>query len=170
MQLKNLSEQNMYRIGQGFDLHRLVEGRALILGGIRIKHDKGLLGHSDADVLVHAIIDSLLGALCLGDIGQHFPDTDLRYKNANSMELLKTVLALVEKEGYKIVNIDSTIQAQEPKLMPHITAIRENLSKHLSIGLKQVSVKAKTYEKQDSIGRGEAIAVYCNTLLMKANV
>ncbi len=158
----------MYRIGQGFDIHRLVEGRPLILGGVKINHTKGLLGHSDADVLIHAIIDSLLGALCLGDIGQHFPDTDSRYKNANSLELLKNVLAMVEKSGYKIVNIDSTIQAQEPKLMPHINSIRENLSQNMLIGLKQISVKAKTYEKQDSIGKGEAIAVYCNTLLMKA--
>lgn len=159
----------MYRIGQGFDLHRLIEGRALILGGVKIPHSKGLLGHSDADVLIHAIIDSLLGALCLGDIGQLFPDTDSQYKDANSVELLKKVLLLVEKENYKIVNIDSTIQAQEPKLMPHINAIRENLAKSMSIDLKQISVKAKTYEKQDSIGKGEAIAVYCNTLLMKAN-
>lgn len=158
----------MYRIGQGFDIHRLVEGRPLILGGVKINHTKGLLGHSDADVLIHAIIDSFLGALCLGDIGQHFPDTDSRYKNANSLELLKNVLAMVEKSGYKIVNIDSTIQAQEPKLMPHINSIRENLSQNMLIGLKQISVKAKTYEKQDSIGKGEAIAVYCNTLLMKA--
>lgn len=155
----------MYRIGQGFDLHKLVEGRALIIGGIKIKHSKGLLGHSDADVLIHAIIDSLLGALCLGDIGQHFPDTDPKYKDANSVDLLKNVLELVKKEGYMIVNIDSTIQAQEPKLMPHILSIRENLAKNLEIELNQISVKAKTYEKQDSIGKGEAIAVYCNTLL-----
>ena len=119
----------MYRIGQGFDLHRLVEGRALFLGGVKIEHTKGLLGHSDADVLVHAIIDSLLGALCLGDIGQHFPDTDLKYKDANSLELLAQVLNMVENSGYEIVNIDSTIQAQEPKLMPHILSIRENLAK-----------------------------------------
>ena len=155
----------MYRIGQGFDLHRLVEGRALILGGVKIEHTKGLLGHSDADVLIHAIIDSLLGALCLGDIGQHFPDTDLKYKDANSVELLKNVLELIEEKGYEIVNIDSTIQAQEPKLMPHIMVIRENLAKNMNINLDQISVKAKTYEKQDSIGKGEAIAVYCNTLL-----
>ena len=155
----------MYRIGQGFDLHKLVEGRALIIGGIKIKHSKGLLGHSDADVLIHAIIDSLLGALCLGDIGQHFPDTDPKYKDANSVDLLKNVLELVKKEGYMIVNIDSTVQAQEPKLMPHILSIRENLAKNLEIELNQISVKAKTYEKQDSIGKGEAIAVYCNTLL-----
>ena len=157
----------MYRIGQGFDLHRLVEGRALILGGIKINHQKGLLGHSDADVLVHAIIDSLLGALCLGDIGQHFPDTDPKYKNANSINLLKEVLAKIKKEEYSIVNIDATIQAQEPKLMPHITAIRENLAQNMGININQISVKAKTYEKQDSIGQGEAIAVYCNTLLKK---
>ena len=155
----------MYRIGQGFDLHKLVEGRALIIGGVKIEHTKGLLGHSDADVLIHAIIDSLLGALCLGDIGQHFPDTDPKYKDANSVDLLKNVLELVKKEGYMIVNIDSTIQAQEPKLMPHILSIRENLAKNLEIELNQISVKAKTYEKQDSIGKGEAIAVYCNTLL-----
>lgn len=157
----------MYRIGQGFDLHRLVEGRALILGGVKIEHTKGLLGHSDADVLVHAIIDSLLGALCLGDIGQHFPDTDSKYKDANSVELLKKVLELIEEKGYEIVNIDSTIQAQEPKLMPHIIAIRENLAKNMNLDINQISVKAKTYEKQDSIGKGEAIAVYCNTLLKK---
>ncbi len=155
----------MYRIGQGFDLHRLVEGRALILGGVKIEHTKGLLGHSDADVLIHAIIDSLLGALCLGDIGQHFPDTDLKYKDANSVELLKKVLELIEEKGYEIVNIDSTIQAQEPKLMPHIMVIRENLAKKMNLDINQISVKAKTYEKQDSIGKGEAIAVYCNTLL-----
>ena len=157
----------MYRIGQGFDLHRLVEGRALYLGGVKIEHNKGLLGHSDADVLIHAIIDSLLGALCLGDIGQHFPDTDAKYKDADSSLLLKDVLKLVNDKNYKIVNIDSTIQAQEPKLMPHILSIRENLSKILDINIDDISVKAKTYEKQDSIGRGEAIAVYCNTLLRK---
>lgn len=157
----------MYRIGQGFDLHRLVEGRALILGGVKIEHTKGLLGHSDADVLIHAIIDSLLGALCLGDIGQHFPDTDLKYKDVNSVELLKKVLELIKEKGYEIVNIDSTIQAQEPKLMPHIIAIRENLAKNMNLDINQISVKAKTYEKQDSIGKGEAIAVYCNTLLKK---
>ena len=155
----------MYRIGQGFDLHRLVEGRALILGGVKIEHTKGLLGHSDADVLIHAIIDSLLGSLCLGDIGQHFPDTDLKYKDANSVELLKKVLELIEEKGYEIVNIDSTIQAQEPKLMPYIITIRENLAKKMNLDINQISIKAKTYEKQDSIGKGEAIAVYCNTLL-----
>ena len=158
----------MYRIGQGFDLHRLVEGRALILGGVKIAHIKGLLGHSDADVLIHAIIDSLLGALCLGDIGQHFPDTDSKYKDANSVELLKKVLELIEEKGYEIVNIDSTIQAQEPKLMPHIMLIRENLAKNINIDINQISVKAKTYEKQDSIGKGEAIAVYCHALLKKS--
>jgi len=158
----------MYRIGQGFDLHRLVEGRALILGGVKIAHAKGLLGHSDADVLIHAIIDSLLGALCLGDIGQHFPDTDSKYKDADSVELLKKVLELIEEKGYEIVNIDSTIQAQEPKLMPHIMLIRENLAKNINIDINQISVKAKTYEKQDSIGKGEAIAVYCSALLKKS--
>ena len=158
----------MYRIGQGFDLHRLVEGRALYIGGVKIEHNKGLLGHSDADVLIHAIIDSLLGALCLGDIGQHFPDTDAKYKDADSSLLLKDVLKLVNDKNYKIVNIDSTIQAQEPKLMPHILSIRENLSKILDINIDDISVKAKTYEKQDSIGKGEAIAVYCNALLKKS--
>ena len=157
----------MYRIGQGFDLHRLIEGRALIIGGVKIPHKKGLLGHSDADVLVHAIIDSLLGALCLGDIGKHFPDNDQKYKDADSMKLLETVLSMVRENGYKVVNLDSTIQAQEPKLMPHIQKIRENLAKTMNLDLNQISVKAKTYEKQDSIGRGEAIAVYCNTLLSK---
>ena len=157
----------MYRIGQGFDLHRLVEDRALIIGGVKIPHKKGLLGHSDADVLVHAIIDSLLGALCLGDIGQHFPDNDQKYKDIDSIKLLEIVLSMINENGYKIVNLDSTIQAQEPKLMPHIQKIRENLAKNMNLDLNQISVKAKTYEKQDSIGRGEAIAVYCNTLLSK---
>lgn len=159
----------MYRIGQGFDLHRLVEGRALILGGIKIPYSKGLLGHSDADVLVHAIIDGLLGALSLGDIGQHFPDNDAKYKDANSIDLLKNVLALVSDKGYEIVNIDSTIQAQEPKLMPYIPTICSNLAQNMGLELEQVSVKAKTYEKQDSIGKGEAIAVYCNLLLRKSS-
>ena len=143
------------RIGQGFDLHRLVEGRALILGGIKIPHTKGLLGHSDADVLIHAIIDSFLGALCLGDIGQHFPDTDPKYKDANSIDLLKIVLSLVENKNYKIGNIDATIQAQEPKLMPHIKTIRKNLAEVMNIVLDQISIKAKTYEKQDSIGKAK---------------
>ena len=157
----------MYRIGQGFDLHKLVENRKLILGGIEINYEKGLLGHSDADCLCHAIIDSLFGALSLGDIGSHFPDNDDKYKNANSTVLLKEAYELVIKQGYTINNIDSTIIAQEPKLNPYIHLIRENLAKILETEQNQISIKAKTMEGQDSIGEKKAIAVQSVVLLSR---
>ncbi len=145
------------RIGLGYDIHKLVENRDLILGGVKIPYELGLLGHSDADVLLHAIIDSMLGALALRDIGYHFPDTDERYKNANSMDLLKETQKLIQKEGYKIINIDSNIICQKPKLMNYIEEMRKNIAQKLELELNQISIKAKTNEKMDSTGNGIAI-------------
>lgn len=146
------------RIGQGYDVHRLVEGRKLILGGVEIPHTKGLLGHSDADVLVHAIMDALLGACSLGDIGKHFPDNDNEYKNADSIELLKKVCELINNNGYEIVNIDSTIIAQNPKLAPYIEKMRENIAVACSININQISVKATTEEHLGFTGQEEGIS------------
>ena len=153
------------RIGEGWDIHALVEGRKLILGGIEIPHDKGLLGHSDADVLTHAIIDALLGAAALGNIGQHFPDTDPKYKGADSLVLLKEAAALLYKAGWNVVNIDSTIIAQQPKLNPHLDVIRARLAETLGIKLDQISVKAKTNEHVGPEGREEAISVHVAVLI-----
>ena len=157
------------RIGQGYDLHRLVPGRPLILGGCRIPHPDGLGldGHSDADVLLHAIIDAWLGALALGDIGQHFPDTDDRWLGADSRELLKAVLALPGSRGWRLVNLDATIIAQKPKLAPHLPAMRGSLAELFGCPLADISLKAKTNEHLDAIGRGEAIAVHAVILLEK---
>ena len=135
-----------FRIGQGYDLHRLVEGRPLILGGVQIDYEKGLLGHSDADVLLHAITDALLGAAGLGDIGRHFPDTDPAFKGADSRELLSQTMALVVKAGWVIVNIDATVIAQAPKLAPHMDKIRESVAHCLGVDLQRVNIKAKTKE------------------------
>ncbi len=135
-----------YRIGNGFDLHRWEYGRKLVIGGVEIKHDKGLLGHSDADALTHAIIDALLGALAMGDIGQHFPDTDPRFKDVNSIELLQTTMLLIKDAGYKIENIDCTIVADEPKFAPHVRRIRRTLAKPLGVSEDEVSVKATRTE------------------------
>ena len=146
------------RIGQGYDVHRLVNGRKLIIGGVEIKHDLGLLGHSDADVLLHAISDALLGAAALGDIGKHFPDTDERYKGADSQKLLSCVAELLKEKGYKIINIDSTVIAQAPKLAPHIQVMRENIAAALGIDVDFVSVKATTEEKLGFTGTREGIA------------
>lgn len=146
------------RIGQGYDVHRLVEGRKLILGGVEIPHTKGLLGHSDADVLVHAIMDALLGACALGDIGKHFPDNNNEYKNADSIELLKKVCELINNNGYEIVNIDSTIIAQNPKLAPYIERMRENIAVACSININQISVKATTEEHLGFTGQEEGIS------------
>lgn len=151
-----MSEQK-YRIGIGYDIHRLVEGRELIIGGVRITHEKGLLGHSDADVLVHAIIDALLGALALDDIGTLFPDTDPKYKDADSMVLLKHVYEKIKNEGYKINNIDSNIIAQNPKMMPYIPKMKEALASLMKIELSSISIKAKTKEKLDAVGESKAI-------------
>jgi 2-C-methyl-D-erythritol 2,4-cyclodiphosphate synthase len=149
--------QPNFRIGQGWDVHALVQGRPLILGGVNIAHTHGLLGHSDADVLLHAITDALLGAAALGDIGQHFPDTDDRYKGANSVVLLQQAAHQVRQLGYQIGNIDSTITAQAPKLAPHMTAIRESIAQALSLQVNQINVKAKTAEKLGPVGLGQSI-------------
>lgn len=153
------------RIGQGYDVHRLVEGRDLILGGVRIPYEKGLLGHSDADVLVHAVMDALLGAAALGDIGQHFPDTDPEYKGISSIELLKRVGALLEEHGFMIENIDATIIAQRPKLLPYRPQMTENIAAALGLSASRVSVKATTEEGLGFTGSGEGIASQAITLL-----
>ncbi|MBQ7125878.1 2-C-methyl-D-erythritol 2,4-cyclodiphosphate synthase [bacterium] len=159
--------EQKYRVGIGYDIHRLVEGRELIIGGVKITHEKGLLGHSDADVLVHAVIDALLGALALDDIGTLFPDTDSRYKDADSVMLLKSVYGIVKKHGYKINNIDSNIIAQSPKMMPYIPKMREILSKVLEINYEDISIKAKTKENLDSVGENKAIAAHAIIMLLK---
>ena len=155
------------RIGHGYDVHRLVTGRKLILGGVDIPYEKGLDGHSDADVLVHAIMDSLLGALALGDIGRHFPDTDPAYKGADSIELLKRVGEIIVGQGYTVGNIDSTVCAQRPKLAPFIAAMRENIAAALDIDISQVSVKATTEEKLGFTGEGLGISATAVCLLLR---
>lgn len=146
------------RIGTGYDVHKLVEGRKLILGGIEIPHSKGLLGHSDADVLIHSIMDSLLGAAALGDIGKHFPDTSEKYKDISSIKLLKEVKSILESEGYKIGNIDATIIAQNPKLSKYIEEMRKNIAKALDIDVKYISVKATTEEGLGFTGSEDGIS------------
>lgn len=147
------------RVGLGYDVHQLVEGRKLILGGVEIPYEKGLLGHSDADVLLHAIKDALLGAAALGDIGKHFPDTDERYRGISSLMLLNEVNNLLIRKGYKANNIDATIIAQKPKIAPYVQSMRENISKTLQIDISQVNVKATTTEGLGFTGKGEGIAV-----------
>ena len=154
------------RIGHGYDVHKLVEGRKLILGGVEIPHTKGLLGHSDADVLAHAISDALLGAAALGDIGHLFPDNDDRFLGADSMVLLAEVCRVVRENGYEIGNIDSTVLAQAPKLAPHIDAMRQNIANACSIDVSQVSVKATTEEKLGFTGSGEGMAAHAVALLV----
>ena len=146
------------RVGLGYDVHKLVEGRKLILGGVDVPHTLGLLGHSDADVLVHAIMDALLGAAALGDIGKHFPDTDPAYKGADSMKLMEHVRDLIEEKGYVIENIDATVIAQKPKLRPYIDQMEENIAKVLRIERDQINVKATTEERLGFTGREEGIA------------
>lgn len=153
------------RVGIGYDVHRLVEDRKLILGGVEIEHTLGLLGHSDADVLVHAIMDALLGAAALRDIGQHFPDTDPAYKGIDSMELLANVKELLLKEGYVIENIDATVIAQQPKIGPYIEQMRENIAKVLDVELSQINVKATTEERLGFTGREEGISAQAICLL-----
>ena len=160
---------NPFRVGNGFDVHALISGRKLIIGGIEIKHEKGLLGHSDADVLTHAIMDAILGAAALGDIGKHFPDTDKRYKDADSIELLKKVMILVKQKHYTIGNIDAVVMAQEPKLQPYIEKIRENIADACDLDLDTVSVKATTTEHLSFIGREEGIASLATVLLLKVD-
>jgi 2-C-methyl-D-erythritol 2,4-cyclodiphosphate synthase len=153
------------RIGHGYDVHKLVENRKLILGGVLIEHPFGLLGHSDADVLVHAVMDSLLGASALGDIGRHFPDTDDNFKNADSIELLKKVVLLVCEKGYSISNIDATIIAQSPKLAPFITLMTKNIAKACRIDENQINIKATTEEKLGFTGQGLGICAHCVCLI-----
>ena len=153
------------RIGMGYDVHKLVENRKLILGGVEIEHEKGLLGHSDADVLLHAIMDSILGALALGDIGKHFPDTDEKYKGANSMKLLEHVYNLITEKGYIIGNLDATIIAQAPKMAPHILKMRENIANVLNTDLNNINVKATTEEGLGFTGNKEGISAQSICLL-----
>ena len=155
------------RIGTGYDLHRLVDDRELILGGVKIPYEKGLFGHSDADVLIHAIIDSLLGAMGEKYIGTHFPDTDVSFKNISSVLLLQKTMQIMQNNGYKIVNIDTNIICQKPKLMPYIDKMKENLAPLLNIDESALSIKAKTNEGVDATGMGEAIAAQCVCLIEK---
>ena len=157
----------MLRIGNGYDVHRLTEGRKLILGGVEIPHTKGVLGHSDGDVLVHAIMDALLGALALGDIGQHFPDTDMQYKNIDSMLLLSKVKDLIYSKGYRVVNLDSIIVLQKPKVKPYIESMRKRIAEVMEMDLNQVSVKATTEEKLGFTGDESGVKSYCVVLLEK---
>lgn len=154
-----------FRIGNGFDVHRLVEGRKCIICGVEIPYDKGLLGHSDADVALHALADALLGACALGDIGLHFPDTDPRWEGADSRVLLRAVRGLLEQKGWKPANVDVTIIAQAPKMLPHIAAMRANVAADLALPLDCVSVKATTTERLGFTGRGEGIAAQASALL-----
>ncbi len=154
----------MYRIGQGFDIHKLVEGRKLILGGVEIPFEKGLLGHSDADCLIHAIIDAIFGALALGDIGSHFPDTDMKYKNADSKILLKEAVKIMKEKGFNIVNTDRTLKIPVPTMRPSTDKIRKNLSEILNTDVENISVKAKTMEGMGIVGEGDA--VICDAVIL----
>jgi len=156
-----------FRIGNGFDVHAFAAGRKLILGGVEVPHERGLAGHSDADVLAHAVMDALLGALALGDLGQHFPDTDPRYKGADSLVLLREVAALVRERGYDCGNLDCTVIAQRPKLAPHIPRMRERLADALGVPVECVSVKATTTEHLGFTGREEGIAAQAAVLLAR---
>ncbi|MDH4481334.1 MAG: 2-C-methyl-D-erythritol 2,4-cyclodiphosphate synthase [Rhodoferax sp.] len=156
------------RIGEGWDIHALVEGRKLMLGGVEIPHTMGLLGHSDADALLHAITDALLGAAAMGDIGTHFPDTDAAFKGADSALLLQEAARRVRAQGFEIGNVDSTVIAQAPKLAPYIGAMRESIARALSVGVDQVNVKAKTAEKMGPVGEGRAMEARAVVLLSRA--
>lgn len=154
------------RIGHGYDVHRLVEGRKLIMGGVDIPWEKGLLGHSDADVLLHAICDGMLGAIGEGDIGRHFPDTDQAYKGADSLKLLEQVMQLADQRGYRLGNLDATIIAQAPKMAPHIQTMRANIARVLNAAVEQVNVKATTEEGLGFSGRGEGISAHAVVLML----
>ncbi len=157
------------RIGQGFDVHQLVEGRKLIIGGVEVPYEKGLLGHSDADVLLHAICDALLGAAALGDIGRHFADTDAKFKNIDSRILLREVAHLVREQGFRVGNVDATIIAQAPKMAPHIAHMVANIAADLRVEKSAINVKATTTEKLGLTGRGEGIAAQAVAMLLKDN-
>lgn len=162
-----MSAGQNFRIGEGWDVHALVPGRKLILGGVEIPHNMGLLGHSDADVLLHAITDALLGAAGLGDIGQHFPDTDAQFKGADSSVLLHEAMRCVSDAGWELVNVDSTVMAQSPKLAPHRQAIQTSVAKALGVRLDQVNVKAKTAEKLGPVGMGQSMEARAVVLLTR---
>jgi len=156
-----------FRIGEGWDVHALVEGRKLILGGVEVPYHRGLLGHSDADVLLHALTDALLGAAALGDIGTHFPDTDAQFRGADSAVLLAEAARRVRAAGWQIGNLDSTIVAQAPKLMPHIPAMRQRIAEVLGLQLDQINIKAKTAEKMGPVGQGDAMEARAIALLFR---
>lgn len=157
----------MFRIGQSTDVHQLVKGRKLILGGVEIPHEKGLLGHSDADALLHAIAESILGALALGDLGKHFPDTAAEFKDMNSLWMLKEVYKMMDERGYKINNLDALVMIERPKMAPHIMKMRENVASALHCDLDQVSIKATRGEKMGFVGNEEGVQAQCVTLLIK---
>jgi 2-C-methyl-D-erythritol 2,4-cyclodiphosphate synthase len=158
---------NEYRTGIGFDVHAFADNRKLIIGGVEIPYEKGLLGHSDADVLIHAICDALLGSLALGDIGLHFPDTDVQFKNADSRVLLRNVYGLIKKEGYILGNIDAVIAMQKPKILPFVPEMRKRISEDLNSELNQVSIKATTTEKLGFVGREEGVSAFATVLIIK---
>ena len=160
----------MYRIGNGYDVHKIVEGRKMILGGVEIPYEKGLLGHSDADVLIHAIMDAMLGALALGDIGHHFPDTDNQYKGISSLKLLGHVSALIKSKGYSVVNIDAIVVMERPKIKPYVEQMRKNLSEIMEISVDDISIKATTEEKLGFTGDGTGAKSYAVALLKKENI
>ncbi|CDF58922.1 2-C-methyl-D-erythritol 2,4-cyclodiphosphate synthase [Thermobrachium celere] len=155
------------RIGHGYDVHKLVEGRDLIIGGVKIPYEKGLLGHSDADVLLHAIMDAILGAAALGDIGKHFPDTDERFKGANSLKLFEHVINIIEEKGYKVNNIDATIIAQRPKMAPYIDLMRRNIAEVCKVSIDDVNVKATTEEGLGFTGEGLGIAAHAVCIIKR---
>ena len=156
------------RIGIGYDIHRLVEGRKLVIAGVEIPFSKGLLGHSDSDVLTHAICDALLGAAALDDIGAHFPDTDARYGGASSLDLLARVVELITERGYQVANVDAVVMAEQPRLRPHVETMRKRLASALRVEIDAVSVKAKTSEGLESVGRGEAMAAHAVALIRRS--
>ena len=156
-----------FRVGNGYDVHRLVEGRSLIIGGVTIPYEKGLLGHSDADVLIHAVMDALLGAAAMGDIGKHFPDNDPQYEGISSLVLLEKTASLLADNGYTVGNIDATIIAQKPKMAPHIEKMRQNIASVLNIGQDRVNIKATTEEGLGFTGRGEGIASQAAALIYR---
>ena len=155
------------RIGQGFDVHALVPGRKLVIGGVEIPYERGLLGHSDADVLLHAICDAMLGAASLGDIGLHFPDTDQAYKNIDSKVLLARTRELIAQKGYSVVNVDASLCLQAPKIKPYVPAMQEVIAQHLGVTVEEVSIKATTTEKLGFVGREEGVVAYATVLLEK---
>lgn len=158
-------DAGMFRIGHGYDVHRLVDGRKLILGGVTLEYEKGLLGHSDADVLTHAVCDALLGAAALGDIGKHFPDNDARYENADSIKLLEECVRLLDNNGFSVGNIDATVIAQAPKISPHTEKMRENIARACGVDVSRVGVKATTEEKLGFTGEGLGIACHSVALI-----